>query len=148
MVRGGSRFGGPRTRGFGARVFVDEKQERDGNGGGGYVYGLLTGAVIGAGLGMLFAPVAGAKLRRQLGERASTLANTASEGYRRVADASDELAGRGRDLYEKARDIVSTGAEAVQRQAQTESSSRASHSDFPGVRSSDSTPRGGSGRLS
>jgi gas vesicle protein len=56
-----------------------------GNSGGSFVIGLLTGAVLGAGLGMLFAPKSGAHLRSQISERAESLATTATEGYKRAA---------------------------------------------------------------
>ena len=46
-----------------------------GGGGGSFVMGLLTGTVLGAGLGMLFAPKAGSELRNQLSEQAGNLAN-------------------------------------------------------------------------
>src|SRR4029078_13720103 len=56
----------------------DESNENEGMGGGSFVMGLLTGAVLGAGLGMLSAPKAGSDLRGQLSEQASNLANSAS----------------------------------------------------------------------
>ena len=78
--------------------------------GGGFVMGLLAGTVIGAGLGMLFAPKAGAELRAQLSDQADTLANTASEGYRKTAETAGEWAEKGQDMYDKAREAVKTGA--------------------------------------
>ena len=51
------------------------ENESNGNGGGSFVMGLLTGTVLGAGLGMLFAPKAGSELRNQLSEQAGNLAN-------------------------------------------------------------------------
>jgi hypothetical protein len=53
----------------------------DEGGGGGFVLGLIAGAVLGAGLGMLLAPKAGSELRGQLGEQASRLRERANEGY-------------------------------------------------------------------
>lgn len=101
--------------------------------GGSFVMGLLTGTVLGAGLGMLFAPKAGAELRSQLGERAGNLAGSASEGYRKASeaagagyrkasdaasegyrkasDAAGEWAERGREVYGKAREAVARGAD-------------------------------------
>jgi gas vesicle protein len=55
--------------------------------------GLLTGTVLGAGLGMLFAPKSGSELRNQLSEQAGNLANAASEGYRRVHDTAVAIGG-------------------------------------------------------
>ena len=96
-----------------------DRFDNEGGGGGSFVMGLLTGTVLGAGLGMLFAPKAGSELRNQLSEQAGNLANTASEGYRR---ASENAAGRhaaatsGRgDLYDKAQDAVARGADEAQR---------------------------------
>jgi len=97
-------------------------------GGGGFVMGLLTGTVLGAGLGMLFAPKAGAALRDQLTEQAGNLRSTASEGYRRASEAAGEWSEKGRDivdkagekgreLVDKAKDAATRGAEEAQRYA-------------------------------
>jgi gas vesicle protein len=103
-----------------------DRFENEGSGGGSFVMGLLTGTVLGAGLGMLFAPKAGSELRNQLSEQAGNLANTASEGYRKAAEnagqwaqsgkaAATDLADRGRDLIDKAKDAVNRGTEEAQR---------------------------------
>src|SRR3954447_17092282 len=97
-----------------------DRFENKGNAGGSFVMGLLTGTVLGAGLGMLFAPKSGSELRNQLSEQAGNIANTASEGYRKAAenagqgaqsgkDAAGEWAERGKDMYDKARDAVNRG---------------------------------------
>jgi len=90
--------------------FEDER-----GGGGSFVIGLLTGTVLGAGLAMLFAPKSGSELRSQISEQAGSLANAAQDKYRRVSGAAGDLAQRGRNLYDKARDAVSRGAEEAQR---------------------------------
>src|SRR5947207_14738717 len=92
-----------------------DRFENEGGGGGSFVMGLLTGTVLGAGLGMLFAPKAGADLRNQIGEQAGNLANTASEGYRKAVESAGLWADRGRDMYDKARDAVARGADEAQR---------------------------------
>jgi gas vesicle protein len=103
-----------------------DRFENEGSGGGSFVMGLLTGTVLGAGLGMLFAPKSGSELRSQLSEQAGSLANTASEGYRKAAEnagqwaqsgkeAAGELAERGKDVYDKALDAVNRGADEAQR---------------------------------
>ena len=97
-------------------------------GGGSFVMGLLTGTVLGAGLGMLFAPKAGSELRSQIGEQAGNIANQASEGYRRASESAGqwaekgretagEWAERGKDIYGKAKDAVTRGAEEAQNYA-------------------------------
>lgn len=91
-------------------------------GGGSFMIGLLTGTALGAGLGMLLAPKAGSELRHQFSEQAGALANQAREGYRKATDnvgrwaekgkeTADDWAERGKDMYGKAREAASHGAE-------------------------------------
>lgn len=79
--------------------------------GNGFVMGLLTGAVLGAGIGMLLAPKAGTELRGSLGEQARNLGNMASEQYRRASQTAGGWAERGREFVDKAKDAVQRGAE-------------------------------------
>ncbi len=80
-------------------------------GGGGFMMGLLAGAVIGAGIGMLLAPKAGADLRGQIGAQARDWGNKASEQYRRASEQASNWAGRGREMVNQAREAVQRGAE-------------------------------------
>ena len=88
-----------------------DRFENEGGGGGSFVMGLLTGTVLGAGLGMLFAPKSGSELRNQISEQAGNLANTASEGYRRAQETAGEWAEKGRDIYGKAVDAATRGVD-------------------------------------
>src|SRR5580765_3728253 len=92
-----------------------DRFENEGNGGGSFVMGLLTGTVPGAGLGMLFAPKAGSELRNQLTEQAGNLANQAQDGIRKVTENAGDWADRGRDIYGKAKDAVAKGADEAQK---------------------------------
>jgi len=92
-----------------------DRFENEGSGGGSFVMGLLTGTVLGAGLGMLFAPKAGSELRGQLSEQAANLASQAQDGVRKVTENAGEWADRGRDMYGKAKDAVVKGADEAQR---------------------------------
>ena len=92
-----------------------DRFDNEGGGGGSFVMGLLTGTVLGAGLGMLFAPKSGSELRNQVAEQAGNLANTASEGYRRASEAAGGWAEKGREAYDKVRDAVNRGADEAQR---------------------------------
>jgi gas vesicle protein len=103
-----------------------DRYENEGGGGGSFVMGLLTGTVLGAGLGMLFAPKSGSELRGQLSEQASNLANQAQDQYRRVSEAAGDMADRGREMYDKARDAVSRGSEEAQRYVREATTSPAS----------------------
>ena len=88
-----------------------DRYDNEGSGGGGFMMGLLTGTVLGAGLGMLLAPKAGSELRGAIGEQARTWGNAASEQYKRASEAAGTWAERGKDMVDKARDAVSRGAD-------------------------------------
>src|SRR6185369_14245915 len=90
-----------------------DRFDNEGGSGGSFVMGLLTGTVLGAGLGMLFAPKAGSELRNQLTEQAGNLASQAQDGIRKVTET--DWAERGRDMYGKAKDAVTKGAEEAQK---------------------------------
>ena len=93
----------------------DKSLEYREGGGGSFVMGLLTGTVLGAGLGMLFAPKAGSELRSQLSEQAGNVANQASEGYKRASETAGQWAEKGRDVYNKASEAVVKGAQEAQK---------------------------------
>jgi gas vesicle protein len=88
-----------------------DRYDEAGSAGGGFMMGLLTGTVLGAGLGMLLAPKAGAELRGQIGEQAKNLGNLAADQYRRAGETASGLAGRGREMVDRAREAVTRGAE-------------------------------------
>jgi gas vesicle protein len=90
---------------------ADHDRFDDEGGRGGFMMGLLTGTVLGAGLGMLLAPKAGSELRGALGDQARTMGHKASEQYRRASDSAASLAERGREFVDRARDTVSRGVE-------------------------------------
>ena len=88
-----------------------DRYENESGGGGGFMMGLLTGTVLGAGLGMLLAPKAGSELRGAIGEQARNWGNTAQEQYKRASETAGQWAERGREMVDKARDAVSRGAD-------------------------------------
>jgi len=94
-----------------------DRLERE-DGGGSFLMGLLAGTVLGAGLGMLFAPKAGSELRNQLNEQAGKLKATANDTYQQATDkvnqtyqqATDkvtQIVDKGKDAYDRARTNVS-----------------------------------------
>lgn len=96
-----------------------DRMSRNDEQGGGFMLGLLAGAVIGTGIGLLFAPKAGAELRNDLSQQANDLANSASEQYRRAAATANEYAEKGREMYnsaaEKGREAYNNARSAVNR---------------------------------
>ena len=83
-----------------------DRMERE-DGSGSFLMGLLAGTVLGAGLGMLFAPKPGSELRNQLGEQAERLRSTANETYQQASDKVSQMVDRGREAYDRARGNVS-----------------------------------------
>ena len=88
-----------------------DRVDNEGSGGGGFIMGLLTGTVLGAGIGMLLAPKAGAELRGAIGEQAKTWGNAANEQYKKASETAGTWAEQGRDLVNKAKDAVTRGAD-------------------------------------
>ena len=112
-----------------------DRFDNEGNGGGSFVMGLLTGTVLGAGLGMLFAPKAGSELRNQISEQAGNLATAASDQYQRATEAASGWADRGKEVYDKTRDVIAKGADEAQRyvkEATTSAADWASSGSTPG----------------
>src|SRR3954467_1830551 len=90
----------------GHMAYEYDRLERE-EGGGSFLMGLLAGTVLGAGLGMLFAPKAGSELRSQLTDSANKL-RSASEGpLQQAGEKVSQIVDRGRDAYDRARSSVS-----------------------------------------
>ena len=87
-----------------------DRFDNEGGGGGSFVMGLLTGTVLGAGLGMLFAPKSGAELRSQIGDQAGRLRDAANETYTQASGKVGHMVDRGREAYVRARSSVSNMA--------------------------------------
>ena len=79
-----------------------DRFERE-DGGGSFLMGLLAGTVLGAGLGMLFAPKAGSDLRNQVTEQAGRLRTTANDAYSQATEKVSQMVDRGREAYDRAR---------------------------------------------
>lgn len=82
-----------------------DRFERE-EGSGAFLMGLLAGTVLGAGLGMLFAPRAGSELRTQLSDQAGRWRNTANDAYHQASEKVTQFVDRGREAYEKARGVA------------------------------------------
>jgi hypothetical protein len=85
-----------------------DRYERE-DGGGSFLMGLLAGTVLGAGLGMLFAPKPGNELRTQLGEQAGRLRSTANDTYQQASEKVGQIVERGREAYDRARGTTTPG---------------------------------------
>lgn len=87
-----------------------DRFERE-EGGGSFLMGLLAGTVLGAGLGMLFAPKAGAELRSQIGsqvaDQTGKIRDVAEPYYNQASEKVGQIVDRGREAYDRARSSVS-----------------------------------------
>jgi gas vesicle protein len=87
----------------------------------GFMFGLVTGAAIGAGLAVYFAPKIGSEIRTRVAASAKDLGDTASEYYEqvstRVVDAAEELTSRGQKARDATADVIARGAHEVARGA-------------------------------
>jgi gas vesicle protein len=92
-----------------------DRFERE-EGGGSFLMGLLAGTVLGAGLGMLFAPKAGSELRSQIGSQLADstgkLKDVADQTYSQATEKVSQMVDRGREAYDRARSSVSNMASA------------------------------------
>ena len=89
-----------------------DRFERE-DGGGSFLMGLLAGTVLGAGLGMLFAPKPGSELRTKLSEQAGKLRSTAADGYQQATGKVTQMVDRGREAYDRARQTAGAAADSV-----------------------------------
>ncbi len=90
-----------------------DRFERE-EGGGSFLMGLLAGTVLGAGLGMLFAPKAGSELRSQLGtqlaDQTGKLREVADPYYQQATEKVSQMVDKGKEAYDRARSSVSNMA--------------------------------------
>ena len=119
-----------------------DREEHE-SGGGSFMMGLLTGTVLGAGLGMLFAPKTGHDLRNQLGEQATSLGRVAGEQYRRASDKATGVVDKAREKVEKVRGAASRTAEDVRSEASEHFGSGGGYPSTGGSTTGGSTFTGG-----
>ncbi len=88
------------------------KQMSDDNNGsaGAFFTGLFAGAVIGAGIGLWFAPKSGVEMREQL-------TDSARDVGQRVSKTVTDFGERGREMFDRARDVASTASDQVDKVA-------------------------------
>jgi gas vesicle protein len=121
-----------------------DRFERE-EGSGAFLMGLLAGTVLGAGLGMLFAPRPGSELRSQLSDQAGKWRNTASDAYQQVSDKVTHMAERGRDMYDRrGGNATGTSGETASGATGTTGSDLGASGSF-GTTGGDFTKPGGSG---
>ena len=90
---------------------------REEQSGASFMLGIMTGALIGAGVALLFAPKPGAEMRQQLGEQYRGLADRVGESTQNLRQSARELREQGRErvqqLTGQLSDRATTAAERV-----------------------------------
>lgn len=74
---------------------------REDQSGASFVLGMLTGAVVGAGVALLFAPRTGQEMRQQLGEQYRGLAERVGEQAQQWRTTAGELRDQGRERLQQ-----------------------------------------------
>lgn len=82
--------------------------------GGGFLTGLLFGAAVGAALGVIFAPRAGADTRRQIAQSGTRLRDGAMRTYEQARDAGNAAVSKARDAYDRGREAFDRTRRDVQ----------------------------------
>jgi gas vesicle protein len=100
------------------RQFSDDTNDY-GSSTGAFFTGLFAGAVIGAGLGLWFAPKTGEEMRGQI-------TDTARDMGQRVSKTVTDLADRGREVFDKAREVMNTAGDQINQVASDASKTAAS----------------------
>ena len=84
----------------------------------GFVYGLIAGGVIGAGLAIAFAPRLASELRQRVKQSAADLTNAASQKYQdvgaRITGVVDGVTAKGQAMRDDVADAVGRGAREVE----------------------------------
>lgn len=88
----------------------------DRSGDGGFVFGMLIGTALGAGLAVLFAPKEGAALRGDLAGVVDGLRQAAKERWDDWTAAASSVVDQGREAYDEA---ITAAEQAAQREARS-----------------------------
>lgn len=82
--------------------------------GGGFVTGLLFGAAVGAALGVIFAPRAGADTRRQIAESGKSVRDGALRTYEQAREGANAAVSKARSAYDRGREAFDRTRKDVQ----------------------------------
>jgi gas vesicle protein len=81
--------------------------------GGGFVFGLLCGAALGAALGLLFAPKAGSELRQTLYDSTDDIRKKANDAYGQATQTVNDYVAKGREVVDRGRQAFDSAREAA-----------------------------------
>ena len=98
------------------RQSFDDNDYESASATGAFFTGLFAGAIIGAGLGLWFAPKTGAQMREQI-------SGSARDFGERASKTMNDLADRGREVFDRAREVINTAGDQFSQAANDASKS-------------------------
>jgi len=114
---------------------------REEQSGASFMLGILTGAVVGAGVALLFAPRTGQEMRQQLGEQYRGLADRVGEQTQGLRETASSLREQAATLRDQGRErIQQLGGQLSDRMSSTTSQSATSTPSSPERTQSDRFP--------
>lgn len=107
---------------------------REEQSGASFMLGMLTGAFVGAGVALLFAPRSGEETRQQLGEQYRGLADKVGERAENWRETASQLRDQGRERFQQlAGQLSDRAASSAERQGTTQSTEAGFPSSVPSV---------------
>jgi gas vesicle protein len=83
------------------------------SGGGGFVFGLLVGAALGAAVGLMFAPKAGSELRQTIYDQTGDIRKKATDAYGQATQTVNDYVAKGRDAVERGKQAFDNARESA-----------------------------------
>ena len=90
-----------------------EPHYEDETGGGGFLLGLLAGTALGAAIGLMFAPRAGAEIRQTLYDSTSDLRRKAYDAYGQASDQVNNMVSKGRQVVDRGREAYDNARQSA-----------------------------------
>jgi gas vesicle protein len=113
---------------------------REDQSGASFMMGIMTGAVIGAGVALLFAPRSGQETRQQLGEQYRGLAERAEQTAQNLREGAQNLRQNAQQLADQGRERVQRAASQLSDRLSSTAESAANYTSDVANRYSSTTP--------
>jgi len=92
----------------------DTEKLAPGAGNGKFLIGLLTGAALGAAVGLILAPRSGSELRQQLSSTTERWRQKAAETYEQASGTVNDMMSKGRQVAERSREAFQSARQNVE----------------------------------
>ena len=99
-------------------------------GGGGFVFGLLVGAALGAAVGLMFAPKAGSELRQTLYDSTGDIRKKATDAYGQATQTVNDYVAKGREVVDRGRQAYDNARESATTEGMGQGQGRGNGGDY------------------